>query len=581
MYIDSVKNRNSPPCILVRESYREDGKVKKRTLANITKLPQKMIDSIRALINGGSVVSKKPEDIFSITKSKAHGHCKAVFETIKQLKLETIFPQELTGKIPLLLAVIAARIIDPKSKLATARLLDPDTTNTSLPSLFELPETTNENDIYASLDWLAKKQEAIEAALAKRHLKDKSTVFYDLTSVWVEGRCCPLAKRGYSRDGNDKEQINIGLLCDSDGRPIACNVFEGNTADPTTVKEQLRKLKERFKLNEIVLVGDRGMLTQARIDDDLQHWEGIHYISALGSKAVKKIMASEPIQPELFDGEYAAGEITHCDYPGERLVVCYNPHLAQKRAKTREALLEQTRLKLEEIQTAVHRQRNPYLGKDKIAARIQRECAKYKMLKHCDLSIEENRLRWAFNNESIQAECKLDGIYIVRSKGLDAQEMDKDALVHTYKNLSNVEQAFRSIKAEDLKVRPIYHYSTTRVRAHVFMCMLAYYVQWHMKQKLKPILFADEELDSQKQKKDNAAQPYEPSESAREKCQKKATPDGFKVESFQTLLSKLGAMTWNLVEINIDNNIEYTEKISQPNSLQKQAFKLLGIKRFW
>lgn len=581
MYIDVVKNRNSPPCILVRESYREEGKVKKRTIANISKFPKAMIDKIAKVIKGATVIDKKPEDIFTIVKTKTHGHVKAVCETIKQLKLTKVFPQDRPDRLRLLTALIAARIIEPKSKLATSRMLDLESGYSSLSQLCGLCETPKAEDIYKTLDWLYPLQDQIEYALAKRHLKNGSTVFYDLTSVWVEGQCCPLAKRGHNRDGNKKPQINIGLLCDQDGRPISCEASEGNTADPKTVKNQLSKLKERFKLDRVVIVGDRGMLTQARIDEDLQHWEGIDYISAFGSDAVQQIMSTGPVQPELFDEEYAAAEITHPDYPGERLVVCYNPQLAQKRNYTRQSLLAQTRLKLDEIKAAVRRKRNPYHGKAKISARIQRECSKYKMLKHCNLRIGEKSFSWHFDEESIQKERKIDGIYIVRSKGVGTEKMDKNALVNTYKNLSQVEQAFRSIKTVDLNIRPMFHYSVKRVRAHVFLCMLAYYVQWHMKEKLKPLLFADEELSREKQNKNNAAEPYRPPESATAKSRSKITADGTTAESFQTLLKKLGEVTWNLVEIDVNTNKEYTEKITQPNSLQKQAFKLLGIKRFW
>ena len=581
MYIDVVKNRNSPPCILVRESYREEGKVKKRTLANISKLPQAVIDTITKAIKGGWITQKKPEEIFSITQTKPHGHAKAIWETAKKLKLHTLFPKNSGQHLEMLIALIAARIIDPKSKLATARMLEPDSGCSTLPELCNLTDSITHQDIYTLLDWLESKQQQVEDALAKRHLKNDAIVFYDLTSVWVEGKCCPLAKHGYSRDGNNKQQINIGLLCDSVGRPIACEVFEGNTGDPTTVKSQLKKLKERFNLESVVFVGDRGMLTQARIDEDLSHWEGIYYITALGSQAVGKIMASEPIQPELFDEEYHAAEITHPDYPGERLVVCYNPQLAKKRAHAREKLLDKTSEQLKEIQAAVQRNSNPYHGKTKIAARIERQCRKYKMLKHYQITIEDKSISWEVNLASFEAESKLDGIYIVRSKGLDAKQMDKDALVTTYKNLSHVEQAFRSIKTLDLRARPIYHYKPERVRAHIFLCMLAYYVQWEMKDKLKPLLFADEDVLEQKNNKLNAAQPYCPSKQATKKCTTKNSVDGLQAESFQTLLSKLGTMSWNLVQIDIDGNKAYTEKITQPNALQKKAFSLLGIKRFW
>jgi transposase len=583
MYVDSVKNRNSPPCILIRESYRDKGKIKKRTLANISRLPKAFIDSIKSLIKGASLINKPIEQIFNIVKSRAHGHVKAVIEQMNLLKMDDLLQSDDPVQLRLCKAMIAARILFPSSKLETTRALNDETAFTTLAQELEITTPVVADELYKAMDWLGPKQDTIEKALAQKHLKEGSIVLYDLTSIWVEGQCCALAKRGHNRDGNRKDQINIGLICDKQGRPVACEVFPGNCADPNTVKSQLKKLRERFGLDRITIVGDRGMLTQARIDEDLRHWEGVSWISALRAQSIGKLITNKLIQPELFDKEYVAAEIKSDDYPGERLVVCYNPALAQKRQRTRNSLIEATLSGLETINKATQRQKNPYHGKDKIAARIQRELGKYKMLKHFELEIGEKEFSWKFKEENFKQESRQDGIYVVRAKGVPKAEMTHDKLVDTYKSLSVVEQAFRSLKTVDLKVRPLYHWKTERVRAHVFLCMLAYYVEWHMLERLKPMLFADEQKDKAKASRPNAAHPVKKSDSAKAKAATKQTHAGDPVESFHSLMNHLGSITHNRVEIDLGDGTpkQNCEKITQPDKLQKQAFKLLGIKRFW
>ena len=573
MYIESVPNRNSPPAILLRESFREDGKVRKRTLANLSKWPATLVKGLKILLKGGRAVARL-EDAFHIARSLPHGHVAAVLGTLKKLRLDRSIAGTASPERQRVIALIAARILDPGSKLATARGLAQATARDSLAETLGIGDT-DENDLYAAMDWLLDRQDAIERRLAKRHLTDGALVLYDLTSSYLEGRRCPLAKRGHSRDGKrGKLQIEFGLLCDREGCPVAVEVFDGNTADPMTVGTQIDKLRHRFGLHRVVLVGDRGMLTEARIREDVKP-AGLDWISALRSSAIRELVESGAVQMSLFD-ETDLIEIRSKAYPGERLMVCRNPLLAAERARKREDLLQATEALLEPIAAATTREKRRLAGKDKIGLRVGKSIGKYKMAKHFELDIADHSFGYRRNASSIAREAALDGLYIVRTS-LTAAELDAEGTVRAYKRLSTVERAFRSLKTVDLKVRPIFHHAANRVRAHVFLCMLAYYVEWHMRQRLKPLLFDDDDAAAAEAARPSIVAPAEVSASAKDKARSKHTADGLPVHSFRTLLGDLATVAKNRVVPNIPGS-EPFETITRPTKLQRQALALLGVR---
>ena len=573
MYIESVPNRNSPPAILLRESFREDGKVRKRTLANLSKWPSTLVKGLKILLKGGRAVARL-EDAFHIARSLPHGHVAAVLGTLKKLRLDRSIAGTASPERQRVIALIAARILDPGSKLATARGLAQATARDSLAETLGIGDT-DENDLYAAMDWLLDRQDAIERRLAKRHLTDGALVLYDLTSSYLEGRRCPLAKRGHSRDGKrGKLQIEFGLLCDREGCPVAVEVFDGNTADPMTVGTQIDKLRHHFGLHRVVLVGDRGMLTEARIREDVKP-AGLDWISALRSSAIRELVESGAVQMSLFD-ETNLIEV-RCDaYPGERLMVCRNPLLAAERARKRKDLLQATERLLEPIAAATTREKRRLAGKDKIGLRVGKSIGKYKMAKHFELDIADHSFGYRRNPSSIAREAALDGLYIVRTS-LTAAELDAEGTVRAYKRLSAVERAFRSLKTVDLKVRPIFHHAANRVRAHVFLCMLAYYVEWHMRQRLKPLLFDDDDAAAAEAARPSIVAPAEVSASAKNKARRKRTADGLPVHSFRTLLGDLATVAKNRVVPNIPGS-EPFETITRPTKLQRQALALLGVR---
>ena len=573
MYIESVPNRNSPPAILLRESYRERRKVKKRTLANLSQWPPHLIEGFKILLKGGTAVAE-PHALLDITRSLPHGHIAAVLGTVRKLRLERTIAGAACPERDRVLALIAARILDPASKLATARGLAADTARDSLAGELGLGDV-DEDDLYAAMDWLLERQGAIERRLAKRHLEDGALVLYDLTSSYLEGHCCPLAKRGYSRDAKrGKLQIEFGLLCDREGCPVAVEVFEGNTADPMTVGAQIDKLRRRFGLSRVVLVGDRGMLTEARIREEVKPAE-LDWISALRSSGIRELVESGAVQMSLFD-EVDLVEIRAEAYPGERLMVCRNPLLATERARKREALLQATEALLEPIVGATQREKRRLAGKDKIGLRAGKVLGRYKMAKHFELEIGDTSFGYRRDPESIAREAALDGLYVVRTS-LPAAQLDAAATVRAYKSLSSVERAFRSFKTVDLKVRPIYHYAAERVRAHVFLCMLAYYVQWHLRARLKPLLFDDHDPSAAEAARVSVVAPAEVSESAKDKARRKRTADGWPVHSFRTLLGDLATITRNRVVARLGGS-EPFEIVTRPTALQREAFKLLGVR---
>jgi hypothetical protein len=448
MYIDIVPNRQSPPAVLLRESYRQHGKVKKRTLANLSKLPGDIVEQLRLLLQGGQAVADF-EAALEVVRSLPHGHVAAVLGTVIKTGLDQIISPEKSRELSLILAMIIARVLDPQSKLATARGLDPETAAASLGAVLGL-ERVNENDLYFAMDWLGEQQERIENVLAAKHLKGGLLVLYDITSTYFEGHTCPLAKLGYSRDGKrDKLQIVVGLLCAADGCPVAVEVFEGNWADARTLPSQITKIRERFGIERVVLVGDRGMITKARIREDLRDKDGLDWITALRAPQIRKLVETGCFQLTLFDTRDMA-EITHPDYPDERLIVCRNPVLARKRTLTREDLLQATEGKLDKIVLATSRAARRLKGKDNIALRVGKVINKFKVAKHFAISITDESFSYQRKEASIANEAALDGIYVIRTS-VPREVLDANATVGAYKSLGEVERAFRSLKSIDLR----------------------------------------------------------------------------------------------------------------------------------
>ena len=572
MYIETVPNRNSPPAVLLREGWREGKRVRKRTIANLSAWPAEKINTLRRLLKNEPLVSRNAA--FDITRSLPHGHVAAVLGTLKKLRLDRTIAGTASPERQRAIALIAARILDPGSKLATARGLAQATARDSLAETLDIGDT-DENDLYAAMDWLLERQDAIERRLAKRHLADGALVLYDLTSSYLEGRRCPLAKRGHSRDGKrGKLQIEFGLLCDQAGCPVAVEVFDGNTADPMTVGTQIDKLRHRFGLHRVVLVGDRGMLTEARIREDVKP-AGLDWISALRSSAIRELVESGTVQMSLFD-ETDLVEIRSDAYPGERLMVCRNPLLAAERARKRKDLLQATERLLEPIAAATTREKRRLAGKDKIGLRVGKVVGKCKMAKHFELDIADHSFGYRRNPSSIAREAALDGLHIVRTS-LTAAELDAEGTVRAYKRLSAVERAFRSLKTVDLKVRPIFHHAANRVRAHVFLCMLAYYVEWHMRQRLKPLLFDDDDAAAAEAARPSIVAPAEVSASAKNKARRKRTADGLPVHSFRTLLGDLATIAKNRIVARLEG-AEPFEVVTRPTALQRKALELLGVR---
>jgi transposase len=573
MYVAVVPNRSSPPAVLLRESFRENGKVHNRTLANISHWPPAQIDALRGVLKGATAVGS-PAD-FQILRSRPHGHVAAVIGSLCQLKLDTILERQSSRQRELAIAMIAARVIDPRSKLATARALHPDTLSSSLGEHLGLGEVS-EDELYRAMDWLLQRQPVIEAALAKKHLSEGGLVLYDLTSTYFEGRRCELAKLGHSRDGQSgKAQIVFGLLTNADGCPVAVEVWAGNTADPQTVPEQVKKLRERFGLKRLVLVGDRGMITSARIREDFPEDSGIRWITALRATSIQKLAANGALQLSLFDTVDLA-EIAHPDFPGERLVVCFNPLLSAERARKREDLLQATEKQLEKIAAATRRAKRPLRGKHTIGLRVGRVLGRYKMGKHYQIRIEEDGFQYERKKDSIEREKKLDGLYVIRTN-VPAASLAAAEVVRSYKQLSGVERAFRSLKTVDLHVRPIHHRLAKRVRAHVLLCALAYYVEWHMRSQLAPLLFDDHDKTAAQARRDSVVKPAQRSEAAERKALTKQTVEGTPVHSFRSLLADLATLTINRVQP-ANKAAPSFDKLTTPTPLQQRALSLLGVR---
>jgi hypothetical protein len=571
MYVAKVPNRGSPPAVLLRESYREAGKVKNRTLANLSSWPEAKVDALTRVLKGQPAPAAV-EGTFEITRSLPHGHAAAVLGTLRQLGLEDLIDPEPSRQRDLVTAMAVAQVTGPGSKLAIARGLRAETAASSLGQVLGVAGC-DEDDLYAAMDWLAARQERIEDALAARHLAGGTLVLYDVSSAAFEGRTCPLGAIGHPKDGvRGRLQIVYGLLTSKDGVPVAIEVFKGSTGDPKTVAAQVGKVKDRFAITRVVLVGDRGMLTAARLREDVGPAQ-LDWITALRAPQVKKLVRDGALQLSLFDTQDLA-EITHPDYPGERLVACKNPFLEAERARKRESLLAATEADLAKITAATQRARRPLRGKDKIALRAGKVLNRRKVAKHFTIGIGEDHFSYTRNQDSITGEAALDGIYVLRTT-VEAGGLDSSEIVSSYKALAQVERAFRAFNT-DLDIRPIRHRTETRVRAHVFLRMISYYVTWHMQGRLAPMLFTDDDKAAAQAARRSPVAPAARSPRALAKAAAKRTPDDLPVHSFDSLLADLATICVNQIQP-ADPALPGFRLVTTPTPLQRHALDLLGV----
>jgi len=573
MYIDRVPNRNSPPAILLRESWREGGRIRKRTLTNLSHWPEEKIQALQLVLKDVKIM---PQDALSIERSLPHGHVEAVLGTMRKIGLDSLVASKPCRERDLVLAMIAQRLIHPCSKLATTRLWHSSTLAQELGV-----EDADEDELYEALDWLGERQRRIERKLARRHLQENGLTLYDVSSSSYEGHTCPLARYGYNRDGKKGLPVVVyGVITNGIGCPVAVDVYPGNTGDPSTVPDQVEKLRGNFGLERVLLVGDRGMLTATQISH-LREYPQLGWISSLRAGDIRKLVDAGNIQRSLFDAHNLA-EITSPDFPGERLIVCFNPLLADERKRKREELLRVTEKDLDKIVREVSRRTRTPMGKDEIGLKVGKVIGHYKMQKHFQLTIEHNLFRWERNGDSIAREEALDGIYVVRTSEPKERLSAEDA-VRSYKSLSHVERVFRTLKGLNLRVRPIFHRVPDRVRAHIFLCLLAYYVEWHMRQALAPLLFDDEELPHARQTRDPVA-PAAPSSKAKRKKTTHQTSEGFPVHSFQTLFVELGTRCRNYCRMQVPSERSKSKptsftftRLTDPTPLQLRVFQLLDL----
>jgi transposase len=580
MFVETVPNRTSPPAVLLRESFRdEEGRAQKRTLANLSQLPGDLIDGLKALLKGGTVIGTGPDEM-QIERSLPHGHVAAALGMLRRIALDRLMLS--TAKdaasrrsCDLAVAMIVDRLITPRSKLGFVRAVDAETATSSLGTVLRLGQV-KEREAYEALDWLLDQQKRIENGLARRHLQDGVLVLYDVSSSYFEGRCCPLAQHGYSRDHRgDRPQIVYGLLCTREGLPVAVEVFDGNTADPATLSSQVETLKDRFGISRLVLVGDRGMITSARISEDLRP-AGLDWITCLRAPAVQALAAENgPLQLSLFDdrdlAEISAPEM----FPGERLIICRNRELAAERTRKREELLAATERELVRIQAQVHRRHAPLRGAAAIGMAVGAVVNSRKVGKHFAVEIGEDRLAFRRRTGQIEQEARLDGIYVIRTS-VPAEHLDANEAVQVYKDLARVERAFRCLKTTDLDIRPIRHWTADRVRAHVFLCMLAYHVEWHLRDALAPLLFHDTGLATAKAERSSPVTRTEPSHAAKDKKATKRSAEGERVMSFTGLMAHLGTLSRNTMRVPLRTAHRFT-LYAKPTSLQEAAFKLLNL----
>jgi transposase len=568
MYIAIVPNRQSPPAVLLREDRREGGKTVKRTLANLSALPPEAIVALRTVLKGDRLVGATEH--FAVERSLPCGHVRAVRAVMERLGMATLLASKPSRERDLALALVAQRVVKPDSKLGTTRLFN----DTTLAADFGVAGV-DENDLYAAMDWLLDRQAFIEKKLAARHLATGGRVFYDVSSSSYYGTHCPLALRGKNRDGLKLPSVVYGLLTDGDGRPVAIQAWPGNTGDPTTVPDRIEALRGRFGVGRFVIVGDRGMLTSARIDE-LRVLDGCGWISCLRSTDIRTLIeARGETDAPLFDRTNLA-ELKHPDFPGERLVACFNPLLAMDRARTRTELLAATEVLLEKLRKQVTRRTDKPLKTAEIGVKAGRLINRYKVAKHFALEIGDGRLAWARKEEAIARETTLDGIYVIRTSEPPDTLTAADA-VRSYKRLGNVEKAFRTFKGIDLRVRPIHHRLEDRVRAHLFLCMLAYYIEWHMREALAPLLYVDEDLAAIRDTRDPVATAM-PSERSVEKKVSKTSESGLPLRSFNDLLGALSTLCANTCRAGEGKNTVRFERATEANALQQEAFGLLKIK---
>ena len=567
MYVETVPNRNSPPAILLREGRREGKKVHKRTLANLTHWPEDKIERLRRVLKNEPLVH--PDQLFVIERSLPHGHVELLLEAMRRLKLPALIDPRPSPKRDRVLAMIVQRLLYPASKLATTRLWH----TTTLAEELSL-EDTDEDDLYEAMDWLLERQDRIERKLAKRHLAEGDPVLYDVSSSYYEGQTCPLMQFGHNRDGKrDRPIVVYGVLADSMGRPLAVEAYAGNTGDPTTVGDQVEKIRGRFGLERVVLVGDRGLLTETQINHLKRH-PGLGWVSALRHHQIRRLVESEAVQLSLFDERHLA-EVRSPDYPGERLIVCHNPLLAEHRRQKREALLTATEEALAGIARQVARRTRTPLSATEIAEKLGRVKNRFQVAKHFRTQIADGSFHYERRTEAIIREAQLDGFYMLRTSE-PADRLPTAAVVRRYKDLTRVERAFRSLKTVDLHIRPIRHRTESRVRAHLFLCLLAYYVHWHLRQALAPLLFDDEELEAERARRDPvlAAQP---SASAKRKKRKRRTEDGFPLQSLETLMAHLGTRARHQCRLPSEPDAPCVQRLTEPTPLQQRAFELIRM----
>ena len=568
MYIDIVPNRSSPPAVLLRESSREDGKIRKRTLANLSALPPDAVEVLRRSLKGEKLVAA--EESVRAERSVPYGHVAAVLGTVRRLGLDQVLATKRSPERDRVLAMVVARVLAPDCKLATARGLGEESAFSALADALAL-EAVSADSLYRSLDWLLERQPAIESRLAAKHLKEGTLLLYDVSSTYLEGRRCPLAAHGYSRDGKPgKMQLVFGLLTTAEGCPVAVEVFAGNTADPATLASAVQKARERFGLRRVVWVADRGLLTNARIEAELRPDADFGWITALRAPAVQALYAERVLQLSLFD-EQGLARIRSSAFPAERLIACRNPQLGAERARKREALLQATERELEKIVKATARERGPLRGREKIGVRVGRVLGRFKMGKHFRLEITDSSFGFERDPGRIDDEARLDGIYVIRTT-VPEEEMSAEAAVGAYKNLSQVERAFRSCKT-DLDVRPLHHHTEPRVRAHVFLCMLAYYVEWHLRRSLAPLLFQDHERAAAAEQRTSVVARAEISPAARQKKARGKTDQGLQVHSFRTLMAELA--TADRIRMRVGEHA--FDQLAQLTPLQARAFQLLEV----
>jgi transposase/ribosomal protein L35 len=567
MYIETVPNRNSPPAVLLREGWREGSKTLKRTLANLSHWPQQKIETFRRLLQDEPLVS--PQDLFSTHKTLPHGHVEAILTAMRKLGMDTLLAAKRCPQRDLVMAMIAARLLHPCSKLATTR----EWHTTTLAEELAVADAT-EDDLYQAMDWLLERQPRIEKKLAARHLSEDCLVLYDVSSSYYEGHTCPLAQYGHDKDGKKGLPIIVyGVMTDGEGRPIAVEVYPGNTGDSTTVADQVEKLRDRFQLSRVVLVGDRGMLTQPQIDKMKMH-PGLGWITALTSVAIRGLLQSGALQLSFLD-ETNLAEITSPDYLGERLMVCHNPLLEEERGRKRQELLEATEKALTKVGKQVERRKKKPLKEAEIALKVGKVLGRYKMGKHFLYTIGEGKFQWSRRQQTIEQEAKLDGIYIIRTSEL-VERLSAADTVRSYKSLAQVERAFRTLKGVDLLIRPIRHRTEDRVPAHIFLCLLAYYVEWHLRRVWAPLLFEDEQLAQERRRRDPIL-PATGSPSAQEKKLTRQTADGFPVHSFATLMAELASRARVTYGLKSEESTPSFQQVPEPTPLQAKAYALLAL----